>query len=117
MHRRTRDFLSGLIAGVAVFGLVSASADESAATASKNPYLDQKEALDEGEKIYRTRCFGCHFRAGGRGPNIFRTKLSEQQFFDTVKNGGRSGMPSWGSTLSDKDIWKVHAFVMSRDRL
>jgi mono/diheme cytochrome c family protein len=117
MNMRSTTFLLGLIAGVVVLGLVSASADELATTASKNPHLGQKEALDEGEKIYRSRCFGCHFRAGGRGPNIFRTKLSEQQFFDTVKNGGRSGMPAWSSTLSDEDIWKVHAFVMSRDRL
>ena len=117
MNRRPGNFLSGLVAGIALFGSVCASADESATAASRNPHLGQKEALDEGEKIYRSRCFGCHFRAGGRGPNIFRTKLSEQQFFDTVKNGGRSGMPAWGSALSDEEIWKVHAFVMSRDHL
>jgi mono/diheme cytochrome c family protein len=90
------------------------AADETGAT---NPYLGQKDAIDEGEKLYRGRCFGCHFRAGGRGPNIFRTKLTERQFVDTVTNGGRSGMPAWGSSLSKEEILKLYAFVMSRDRL
>jgi mono/diheme cytochrome c family protein len=92
--------------------------DEAPADAgAANPYLGQKEAIDEGEKLYRSRCFGCHFRAGGRGPNLFRTKLSEPQFIDTVANGGRSGMPAWGTTLSAEEIRKLYAFVMSRDRL
>ncbi|MEX0961018.1 MAG: cytochrome c [Burkholderiales bacterium] len=90
-----------------------ASADDAGA----NPYLGQTDALNEGEKIYRSRCFGCHFRAGGRGPNIFRSKLATNEFFNVVKNGGNSGMPAWGSIMSDEDIWKVHAFVMSRNRL
>jgi mono/diheme cytochrome c family protein len=90
------------------------AADEAGAT---NPYLGQKEAIDEGEKLYRARCFGCHFRSGGRGPNIFRTKLTEQQFVATVANGGRSGMPAWANSLSKDDILKLYAFVMSRDRL
>jgi mono/diheme cytochrome c family protein len=91
-------------------------ADETPPT-SANPYLGKKEAQNEGEKIYRSRCFGCHFRAGGRGPNIFRSKLPEEQFFSIVKNGGGAGMPAWGATMSDDEIWKVHAFAMSRDRL
>jgi len=82
-----------------------------------NPYLDQPEALDEGEKIYRSRCIGCHFRGGGRGPNIFRSKLSLKEFIEIVAVGGRNGMPAWGNTLSGEEMLKVHAFVMSRDRL
>jgi mono/diheme cytochrome c family protein len=85
--------------------------------APQNPYFDQKEALDEGERIYRGRCIGCHFRGGGRGPNIFRTKLTLVQFVEVVAKGGGPGMPAWGSTLSGEDILKLHAFVMSRDRL
>jgi mono/diheme cytochrome c family protein len=103
---------------VALLTGAPAAADEPAANAAgENPYLGQKEAVDEGEKLYRGRCFGCHFRAGGRGPNVFQTKLSEQQFIDIVTNGGRSGMPAWGATLSQAEIRKLYAFVMSRDRL
>jgi len=82
-----------------------------------NPYLGQPEAIEEGERIYRGRCYGCHFRAGGRGPNIFQTRLSAAQFLDAVANGRRNGMPAWSSVLSTDEIWKVHAFVTSRDRL
>jgi mono/diheme cytochrome c family protein len=97
---------------------VPAGAGEPAANgAGENPYLGQKEALDEGEKLYRGRCFGCHFRAGGRGPNVFQTKLSERQFVDIVTNGGRAGMPAWGATLSPEEIRKLYAFVMSRGSL
>jgi mono/diheme cytochrome c family protein len=85
--------------------------------APENPYLDQKEALDEGEKLYRIRCYGCHFRAGGRGPNLFRSRLTLVQFVEIVAKGGGPGMPAWGGTLSGEDILKLHAFVASRDRL
>lgn len=125
-----RHWLLSLLATLPAAGLAAllvalpmsgpAGAEEASADASEaagNPYLGQKEALDEGEKLYRGRCFGCHFRAGGRGPNLFRTKLSEPQFIDTVTNGGRSGMPAWGSSLSQEEIRKLYAFVMSRDRL
>lgn len=83
----------------------------------KNPYLGQPEAIEEGERIYRSRCYGCHFRAGGRGPNIFQTSLSAAQFLDAVANGRKNGMPAWSSVLPTDEIWKVHAFVISRDRL
>ncbi len=82
-----------------------------------NPYLGQKEAIEEGERIYRSRCVGCHKSQGGQGPNLFRTKLPDKQFLETVINGRKGGMPAWGSLLSRDEVWKVHAFVMSRDRL
>ena len=94
------------------------AADEApAADPNANPFLGQEAALNEGEKIYRSRCIGCHFRGGGRGPNIFRSKLSLKEFVEIVAVGGRNGMPAWGNTLSGEEILKVHAFVMSRDRL
>lgn len=82
-----------------------------------NPYRGQSQALDEGERIYRSRCYGCHFRGGGRGPNIFQTALTDAEFLDAVLNGRKNGMPAWGGVLSTDEIWKVHAFVLSRDRL
>jgi mono/diheme cytochrome c family protein len=109
----------GRIAGALVSAALAAgiAAAQEAPAAPENPYFDQKEALDEGEKIYRTRCFGCHFRAGGRGPNLFRSRLTLVQFVEVVAKGGGPGMPAWGGTLSGEDILKLHAFVMSRDRL
>ncbi len=45
------------------------------------------DALAQGERIYRERCFGCHKASGGSGPNLFRSNLPEAAFFNTVKNG------------------------------
>lgn len=92
-------------------------ATDDAKEALTNPYLGQKEAIEEGEGIYRGRCVGCHRSQGGHGPNLFGTKLTDEQFLETVMNGRKGGMPAWGNLLSPDDIWKVHAFVMSRDRL
>jgi mono/diheme cytochrome c family protein len=117
IDRRTLSGLRTLLLASACALLASVALAGEAPAPGTNPYLGQKEALNEGEKIYRSRCFGCHFRAGGRGPNIFRSKLAEEQFFSIVKNGGGAGMPAWGTMMSDDEIWKVHAFAMSRDRL
>ncbi|MBM3395285.1 MAG: cytochrome c [Betaproteobacteria bacterium] len=106
----------GLLAVTLTACFVTAQGDEPA-PAFINPFLDQPEALTAGEKIYRGRCFGCHFRAGGRGPNIFRSKLDPVRFIEIVAKGGNAGMPAWGATLSGDEILHVHAFVMSRDRL
>lgn len=94
-----------------------ASADEPPAAAAENPFAGQPAALDDAERIYRARCIGCHYRAGGRGPNLFRTKLTLARFVEIVAKGGGPGMPAWGTTLSGDDILKLHALVTSRDRL
>ena len=84
-----------------------------------NPFLGQEEAIDEGERIFRGRCVGCHW-SPLRGPKLFRSELGDQEFLETVINGrkgARGTMPAFGYVLSPDDVWKVHAFVMSRDRL
>jgi mono/diheme cytochrome c family protein len=109
-----RHLVCMLLLGMTVAGV---ALGQDPAPQPQNPYLSDPAALNEGEKIYRGRCIGCHFRGGGRGPNIFRTKLSLVQFVEIVAKGGGPGMPAWGTTLSGEDIMKVHAFVMSRDSL
>jgi alcohol dehydrogenase (cytochrome c) len=75
-------------------------------------------ALARGERAYRARCVGCHQVGGASGPNLFRTTLSPSSFSDAVGKG-RAGttMPSFGSLLSNDEIWEIFAFVLSRDRL
>ena len=54
--------------------------------------------------------------AGGRGPNLFATKLSDEQFLETVINGRKgTQMPAFGLRLSPDEVWQVHAFVKSTD--
>lgn len=111
--------------GFVAAGLVAAAsssawsqAGDTAEEEFKNPYLGQKEAIAEGRQLYRRKCMLCHLRAGGRGANLFATKLTDEQFLEVVINGRlgmRGQMPALGYKLSFDDIWKIHAFVKSRD--
>jgi mono/diheme cytochrome c family protein len=83
-----------------------------------NPFLGQPEAIAEGEVIYRGRCVGCHGAGGSRGPKLFQTRMSPEQFLNTVINGRKgTNMAPFGYLLSPDDVWRVHAFVMSRNHL
>lgn len=84
----------------------------------KNPYLGQEEAIAAGERIYRSRCVGCHKSRGGSGSNIFRPALSAGRFMEAVTKGDKgTNMPPFGNLLPPDEIWRVHAFLMSRDSL
>ena len=119
---------AGLVVALALMVLqaltaaVPVRAEEGAAAVDEeltNPFLGQEEAIDEGERIFRGRCVGCHW-SPLRGPKLFRSELGDQEFLETVINGrkgARGTMPAFGYILSPDDVWKVHAFVMSRDRL
>ena len=81
-----------------------------------NPYLGQPEAVAAGRDIYRSKCYVCHHSAGARGPNMFATKLTDEQFLETVINGRKgTQMPGFGLRLSPDEVWQVHAFVKSTD--
>jgi mono/diheme cytochrome c family protein len=81
-----------------------------------DPFLGQPDAIAAGRTIYASKCYVCHHSAGARGPNLFATKLTDEQFLFTVING-RQGtqMPSFGLRLSPDEVWQVHAFVKSTD--
>ena len=79
-----------------------------------NPLLGNLDAISEGRRIYRSRCYICHLSHGGRGPNLFVSKLSDEAFLETAING-RNTMPALGTMLTPDEIWAVHAYVKSTD--
>jgi mono/diheme cytochrome c family protein len=84
-----------------------------------NPFLDDPAAIEEGERIFRSRCTGCHW-SPLRAPVLFQTELGDEKFLETVisgRHGSRGNMPPFGYVLSPDDVWKVHAFVVARDGL
>jgi mono/diheme cytochrome c family protein len=84
-----------------------------------NPYLDDPAAIEEGERIFRRRCTGCHW-SPLRAPVLFSTALSDEKFLETVINGrkgNRGTMPPFGYVLSPDEVWQIHAFVVARDGL
>jgi mono/diheme cytochrome c family protein len=81
-----------------------------------NPVLGDPEAQKEGRTIYRRRCYVCHLSEGGRGPNLFATKLGDEAFMMTVINGRKgTQMPAFGLQIGPDEVWKVHAYVKSTD--
>jgi mono/diheme cytochrome c family protein len=81
-----------------------------------NPYLGQADAIEAGRTVYAHKCYVCHHSAGARGPDLFATKLTDEQFLETVING-RQGtqMPAFGLLLSPDEVWQIHAFIKSTD--
>lgn len=109
-HRGMRTALSSALvgAGVALCVARTGLADD----ASVDPYLNQPAAIEEGKQIYRAKCIICHGKGGGRGPNLFATKLDDEQFLITVMNGRKGTlMPVFGLRLTPDDVWKVRAFL------
>ncbi|MBL28291.1 MAG: hypothetical protein CMM50_12175 [Rhodospirillaceae bacterium] len=94
-----------------------ADTEESDEGAVTNPYLGDFEAIAAGKRVYRSHCIICHLKSGGRGPNLFRTDLTDEKFLDIVVNGVEGAlMPAFGTKLTLDEIWQVNAYVKSRDR-
>lgn len=108
--------------------LLSSTMDHSVrrhAAGIKTPPLDDPAMIETGMSHYRTMCLACHGAPGirispvGRGLNPDPPELTEaagdwkpNELFWITKNGVRmSGMPAWGVTHSDKDIWAIVAFT------
>jgi len=100
----------GLLAALLVYR--SGGADE----ALTDPFLGQPDAIAAGKQTYRSICYICHHSAGGRGPNLFASKISDERFLETVINGRKgTQMPAFGLRLSPDEVWQVHAFIKSTD--
>src|SRR3954454_15855712 len=102
-----------LVALPVALGISRAGSADDALT---NPVLGQPDAIAAGHEIYGSKCYVCHHKAGARGPNLFATKLTDEQFLETVINGRKgTQMPAFGLRLSPDEVWQVHAFVKSTD--
>jgi cytochrome c oxidase cbb3-type subunit 3 len=84
----------------------------------KNPYARQPEALQEGQKLFRSACSGCHGASGegGRGPNLTRGRqvrgASDRHLFASIKSGvPGTDMPPF--PFPDEKIWQLVTFVRS----
>src|SRR5208282_6007014 len=90
-----------------------------------NPVPPTDENLIEGLKIYIMNCALCH---GGidrqasalersfypPAPNLILDPPDDPEWhvFYVIRNGVRyTGMPAWDKTLSDRDLWKLTAFL------
>ncbi len=123
-----RNFVTGGIA-LAVTLLVASGA-------SAAPRKKAKADPKKGQEVYGTYCWTCHGKEGkGDGPSAAglavkprnhsddaqMSKLSDDQIFKTVKEGGKAVgkselMPPWGAALKDSQIRDLIAFVRTLHR-
>ncbi len=97
----------------------------------KAPPLDDPAMVKAGAQDYREDCVMCHGAPGvrigevGRGLNPDPPELTEaagdwkpREFFWITKNGVRmTGMPAWGVTHSDKELWAITAFAQKLPKM
>ncbi len=109
---------------------LDASMDRRAPRVS-NPLPPTDDNLIDGMKIYTMNCAGCHGTLDGKpnsfgasfyppAPNLILDPLDDPEWhiFYAVRTGIRyTGMPAWGETLSEPDIWKVTAFLSRIEKL
>ncbi|MDA2918095.1 cytochrome c [Desulfobacterota bacterium AH_259_B03_O07] len=93
----------------------------------KVPPLDEDSLIKTGFRHYKEMCVGCHGAPGvdpseiGKGLNPEPPELSEEaedmspaELFWITKNGIKmTGMPAFGSTHSDEELWAIVAFLMT----
>jgi len=92
-----------------------------AASALRNPYDGDPEAIGAGRKLYAMQCAKCHGERGegwGNAPSLGADEVrraSPGALFWFLTNGDlRRGMPAW-SRLSEPRRWQLVAFLKSLD--
>ena len=96
-----------------------------------NPIPPTDENLIDGIKLYTMNCAGCHggldrkpAEFGGSfyppAPQLIVEPVDDPEWhvYYAVRTGVRyTGMPAWGKTLSEPDIWKITAFLTRLEKL
>jgi mono/diheme cytochrome c family protein len=87
------------------------------------PSLDDPAREREGAEHYSAMCVDCHLapgitvseiRAGlmPHPPNLAQQPIDPRVAFWAIKHGIKaSGMPAWGQTHDDEEIWNIVSFV------
>ena len=112
---------------------LSAAIDRAAPT-GKNPVPLTDASLTEGVTLFAQHCALCHGTAAGdasaspvakglypRPPQLGTEGVEDDPegvSFWKIKHGIRlTGMPAWGPTLSDRQIWTLALFLKHMDKL
>lgn len=135
MHKRKfPGWLTRLVTcGALASFVVTAHAQEA------NPYTGNAEAIAQGQDLFVSKaCSGCHGAGGGGGMgppvinDIWIYGSDDATLFELIKLGsvgyraqghqrkGRESivgdMPAMGQFVSDDEIWKLIAFIRSREK-
>jgi mono/diheme cytochrome c family protein len=99
------------------------------AAAVQVPPLDDPQRVREGAEHYNAMCVDCHLapgitvseiRAGlmPPPPNLSQLVVDPRIAYWTIKHGIKmTGMPAWGKTHDDEEIWNIVSFVHQLPRM
>src|SRR5271169_2396581 len=94
----------------------------------KNPLPETDEIVSQGQEVFLGSCAQCHGPEARGDTNVGRNMnppamdltsahvqhWSDAELFWIIQNGVRlTGMPSWKSTISGDDTWKLARFIHS----
>ena len=68
------------------------------------------------ESLFRQTCTGyCHGKEGGasRAPKLRGQKLDATYVYTRITKGSPNGMPAFETALSQENVWKLVAYVLS----
>jgi mono/diheme cytochrome c family protein len=84
------------------------------------PNLKDPKMIAAGHDLFLGRqCAHCHGEDGRGGVNLARRDLDPKGVFQSIADGReKSGlrMPAWRDVLTDEEIWKATAYVLSISR-
>ena len=97
----------------------------------RNPVQVTEDSLKSAATVYRATCSQCHGAPNGSPTLMGRSfyppasklavgldRYSESQIFWMIKHGIRNtGMPAWGSLLTDESIWELVNLLKHRQEL
>jgi cytochrome c oxidase cbb3-type subunit 3 len=85
-----------------------------------NPYEGNREAIDEGGRLYGWfNCSGCHSPGGGGaiGPPLMDGEWiyggDPGSIYESIVEGRPNGMPTWGGKIPEEQVWKLVAYIRS----
>ena len=91
-----------------------------------NPLPETDEVVSQGQEVFLGSCAQCHGANGLGDTNIGRNMYppamdltlshvqhwSDGELYWIIRNGVRlTGMPSWQSSISENDTWKLARFI------
>jgi mono/diheme cytochrome c family protein len=109
----TREFSTLAVAWI-FFGGAAYSAESA-------PDLKDPKMISAGHNLFlEKQCAHCHGEDGNGGVNLARRDLSDAKgVFQSIADGREKNgirMPAWREVLTDEEIWKATAYVMSISR-
>ena len=104
---------------------------ERRAPRDSNPLPQTPENLIDGMKIYVMNCAGCHGGLDHKpaafglsfyppAPQLVLNPIDDPDWhvYYAIRTGIRyTGMPAWGKTMGEPDMWKVTAFLTQIEKL